>query len=510
MSDYTVYSDYSRARIGWFFGLSGLQFAVLAAAVLPVFLCLRSGAWASAAMFAGIWVALVVITVVDVWGRSALGWLTAVLAYSLGGFLGWTSFRSKASRGAVADLEEADMPGRLQGIQIHDGPPNGGTQTRVAIIQDHATRSWAVTAAVTHPGVGMAENDERQRLGAGLSDLLDIAERGQMITEVILMVRTVPDDGAERHLWVTHHQVAGAPEQARRMNTEIESWLTQASVRTEQFITIVIAESKLAKQAKKSGGGIDGRARALHLLMSEIEAQLVGGMGMISVHWLSSPELALAVRTGFAPGDRAGVVQALAGRTEQLRTTGASEINTTVPWAHAGPTGAEATIRHYGHDAWNSISATLSLPDRGAVIGALAPVLMPGEPGERRSFMVCYPVVSQAKADRQAGNEEMAADLSEHLKNKAGMKERARARAAKARARGLDVKLARGNSLTLPYAVATVTVPKTMRVSDFGSRLDWSIRQAGFAPLRLDLAQDVCFAASTVPLGVSLTRKGDL
>ena len=31
---------------------------------------------------------------------------------------------------------------------------------------------------------------------------------------------------------------------------------------------------------------------------------------------------------------------------------------------------------------------------------------------------------------------------------------------------------------------------------------------AGFAPLRLDLSQDVAFAASTIPLGVSLTRKG--
>ena len=39
--------------------------------------------------------------------------------------------------------------------------------------------------------------------------------------------------------------------------------------------------------------------------------------------------------------------------------------------------------------------------------------------------------------------------------------------------------------------------------------LDASIRRAGFSPLRLDLAQDVGFAASTVPLGISLTRAGD-
>ena len=73
----------------------------------------------------------------------------------------------------------------------------------------------------------------------------------------------------------------------------------------------------------------------------------------------------------------------------------------------------------------------------------------------------------------------------------------------------VDRKLARGSCLTRPYAVATVTVPKTVRAAEFGRRLDASVRRAGFAPLRLDLSQDVAFAASTIPLGVSLTRTGN-
>lgn len=52
--------------------------------------------------------------------------------------------------------------------------------------------------------------------------------------------------------------------------------------------------------------------------------------------------------------------------------------------------------------------------------------------------------------------------------------------------------------------MATVTVPKTVRVAEAGRRLDAAIRRAGFAPLRLDVAQDVGFAASTIPLGTSL------
>jgi hypothetical protein len=166
-------------------------------------------------------------------------------------------------------------------------------------------------------------------------------------------------------------------------------------------------------------------------------------------------------------------------------------------------------VRHYSHDAWNSVSCTITLPAKGAVMGALAPVLTPGGAGERRSFLVAYPILQQTVADRRTATSEWAADLGEELRHKAKIKQRARSRNETAKARGVDAKLARGSALTRPYAVCTVTVPKTARIAEYGRRLDASVRSAGFAPLRLDLAHDVGVAASTVPLGVSLTRRGN-
>ena len=43
----TIYRDYTRARIGWFFGLTGLQLALLAAAVLPVDWSISRQDWAA-------------------------------------------------------------------------------------------------------------------------------------------------------------------------------------------------------------------------------------------------------------------------------------------------------------------------------------------------------------------------------------------------------------------------------------------------------------------------------
>ncbi|MDE0778489.1 MAG: PrgI family protein [Nocardioides sp.] len=499
----TTYADYQRDRIGWFFGLSGGQLMLLSLASLPAFWAISRGAWFSALLFAGIWLMVLAVTVVPVRGRSATGWMIASIAYAFGGLLGWTSFRAKATRGRVEDLETPDLPGVLQGIQIHDGPPHGSQLQRVAVVQDHSTRTWSVTAAVVHPGIGMQDGDERTRYGEALAGLIDVAGRTEKIDEILFVVRTVPEDGAERELWVTKHRRPGAPELAEQVNADLARGLTQASVRTEVFVTLVVPEARIARSAKESGGGLEGRCRELYLLLGEIEAQLRGPLGMTSVRWLTSPELALACRTGFAPGDRAGIVEALSMREKD------AGVVADVPWAMAGPSGADATVRHYSHDAWNSISSTIKLPTRGAVMGALAPILTPSEAGERRSFVVAYPIVSQSKADRQSGNAEWTADIADGMNERLGRKTRAKQRDDASKARGLDVKLARGNALTRPYAVCTVTVPKTSRISEFGRRLDASIRRAGFAPLRLDLAQDVGFAASTVPLGISLTRAGD-
>ena len=216
------------------------------------------------------------------------------------------------ARPAGDDVAVPDLPGALSGIQVHDGPPAGASFSRVAVIQDHATRTWAVTAAVVHPGIGLADPGVRDRFGQGLTELLDVASRTELIDEVILLVRTVPEDGAERDQWTARHRTPGSPALARQVNDELQAALTRASVRTETFVTVVVAESRIGKDAKESGGGLDGRARVLYALMGEVEAQLRGGLGMTSVTWLTSPQLALACRTGFAPGDRAGIIDALA------------------------------------------------------------------------------------------------------------------------------------------------------------------------------------------------------
>ncbi|KAB7740353.1 PrgI family protein [Nostocoides sp. F2B08] len=495
-----IYSQYTKARIGWFLGLTGWQASIVAASTLPFFWALKEQAWASASMFLLIAATVTGVTVVPVRGRSAVGWLLAVTGFAIGGLTGWTRYRARATTGTVTDPDVVDLPGALSGIEIHEGPPTGLSGARVAVIQNHATRTWAATAAIVHPGVGMADADERARLGRGLAELIDQAARTELIDEILFLVRTVPDDGAERDQWVTRHRHPTSGLDVRVINDQLQQALSSASVRTEIYVSIVVPETRLTRAAKEAGRGVDARAAVLYGLMAEVEAQLKGGLAMTSVAWLTSPELAAAARTGFAPGDRAGIIDALTAHATD------ETVNASVPWSMAGPSGADPAARHYSHDAWNSISATITLPIKGAVLGALAPVLTPTQPGERRSFLVAYPILSQHSAARQSASSEWAADMGQGLREKAKMRTSTKARDETEQVRALEAKLARGSALTRPYAVCTVTVPKTARIAEHGRHLDASIRRAGFAPLRLDLSQDVAFAASVVPLGISLTR----
>ena len=119
--------------------------------------------------------------------------------------MGWTVFGSRAGAGTADDLSEADLPGVLAGIRTHDGPPFGQLFTRPVIVQNSAARTWAAVARIAHPGIGLAEAGERDRMGAGLAELCEIAARTELIDVLALQVRTVPDDGAERAAWERAH-----------------------------------------------------------------------------------------------------------------------------------------------------------------------------------------------------------------------------------------------------------------------------------------------------------------
>jgi len=494
------YGGWSKDRKGWLFGLSGATWVLIIAAGLPELVGIGVHRWMLAAGWLPVWALLIVLVTVPVRGRPAARWLRDVCLRAVGVVGGWSDWQSQAATGVMDDPARADLPGVLAGVQVYDGPAFGPLLSRPAIVANTADRSWAVVARITHPGIGLAEADTRARMGAGLADLLDAAATAELVSTVALSVRTVPDDGAERAAWHRSHRRVDAPTLAGAVNDELAAIMTQAGIRHEALLTVVVPEHRLARPAREAGGGVDGRARVLYGVMGEIEARLLGSLGSTSVQWLDTAGLAAAIRTGFAPGDRALL------RTMELEADGRNTPG--LPLAAAGPSSAPVSERRfYAHDAWRTVSCTILLPDKGAVMGALAPVFTPAEAGERRCVTVFFEPISRHKADRLVGADSMSAGTAAEMRTRLGFRTRAAQRRDAAQVEGQDQRLAEGAALVRVAVAAAVTVPDAWSISDYGRRLESAITGAGFIPLRLDLAQDSGFVAACIPLGIGLPRR---
>ena len=495
------YGDWSKDSHGWFLGLSGGGCVTVLLTGLPMLLALGTHRWWLAMGWLPVWAALAAGVIIPVRGRPAARWLLDAIYRAAGRVLGWADWQSVAATGALDDPAVADLPGVLSGIRTHDGPPFGALLSRPAIVHDSIAGTWAAVARITHPGIGLAELASRARMATGLAELLEGAAAADLVSLLAIQIRTVPDDGAERAAWQRRHLRSEAPPLALSVNAELGTAMIQAGVRHEAFVTVVVPEGRIARHAKEAGGGVDGRARVLYGVMHELEAHLTGPVGCSSVCWLDSPALAAAIRTGFAPGDRAALIAADLGADDGVVAAG-------WPMAAAGPSVAPAAERrHYRHDAWSSATCTVLLPDSGALMGALAPVFTPTVAGERRSVTVFYAPISRHKADRMVGRDAMSAGTAAELRARLGFQSRAVHRRDAQRVQAADLRLAAGKALVRVGIAAAVTVPSHWSISEHGRRLEASIRGAGFLPLRLDLAQDSGFAAACIPLGIGLPRR---
>ncbi|GAB2582934.1 SCO6880 family protein [Microlunatus antarcticus] len=519
-----VYRDYQRDRVGWFFGLTGTQLGLLTAGSLPVFWAAHVGWWSAAFATLVGWVGLVVLVVVPVRGRSAVSWAAASLAHEVGHLLGWTRWTSRLADGRATAPKLPDLPAPLDALRVHEAT-SAGPGGDLAVVEDPSRRTWTVVARLQHAGLDWLTSEEQDQRAAGLAALLDAACRTELVSEVQVLVRACPEDGAEREHWLTEHRThtpnadvttgAAATRLSRSVHDDLRRHLTSAATQTETFLVLVLPETRLRRQARQdshargarsSANPLETRLQLLTAAAREIGQQATAYLGVNDVRWLDPSMLAQACRAGFHLD--AGV--ALADAQAAART-GTSEVEAEVPWAAAGPAHAEARPRSYLHDAWQSASVSVLLPPRGAVLGALAPVLAPGVAGERRCLLVAFPVMTATVADRVTASREWAADLGDGLRTRAGVRPRAKTRADHATARGVDAKLVAGAALCRPYAIATTTIPTGQAKAAMGEatrRLEAAVRRAGYAAQRLDLAHDTAFAAGCLPLGHTFTRTG--
>ncbi|MBT8227815.1 MAG: hypothetical protein HKP61_05220 [Dactylosporangium sp.] len=495
-----TYSGWRRERFGWFLGLTGWQLMLVCLAVLPLLLAVGRSRWLLALELAPLEALVIALIIVPVRGRPAARWLADMFIYVLGRAMGWTWWRSNAATGAATpgDLAQPDLPGILAALRLHDGPPFGPTLHRVCVIQDPHAGRWSAVARVAHPGLGAVDEATRVRYADQLGALLAAAARGEQIARVSIMVRTVPDDGAQRAAWLADHISPAAPAVVRQVSDQLERAVVAAAVRHEVYVTVGVAEVRVRRLATQSGGGIAGRARVLYRHLQEMETHL-RGLGATRVEWLHTEDVAAAIRTGYNPGETATLE-----RARQERARGRSTV-TGVPVGAAGPANAPIPpARSYLHDAYTTVSYALLLPELPTGVGAMAQILAPSAAGERRTLALHYEPLDPARAGRQVERDIWSAEMSADVRQRRGFRVSRAQRRRQVETSAHEHQIVAGHTMVRVAGAAAVTVPSTWPVEDHAAQLEATARACHFRLLRLDLAQDTGFVTACLPLGIGL------
>ena len=241
----------------------------------------------------------------------------------------------------------------------------------------------------------MSDDADRVRMGAGLAELFEAATAGSQID--LIASRSAPSpttapsapSGCAATPAPTEPEVSRPdPRPARRRRSA-----APRSAR-EAFVTVVVREeTHRARTPKRAGRGVTGRARILYGVLGR-------GRGTADR------------RDRLHPGQLAGQRRPRGRDPHRVRTRRRTRpgrrgdppprrpdtIAAGVPVAAAGPTNASTAMRSYRHGEWESISSTILLPRKGAVMGALARALVPSQLGERRALTVFYrPVVTAGR-----------------------------------------------------------------------------------------------------------------
>lgn len=487
----------TRERAGWVMGMTPLQAAVVLALAVPVLLAMSAGRWGQAFTLLGTNSAAVALVVVPVRGRPALRWLLDLVMFQAGVLMRWSVWQSRAAAGIPGPTHEPDLPGVLSRLTFPDGPPLRD-QGRICLIHDTAEGRWGATARLTHTGVGMLSDAECERLAARLGNLLIAVGHREIIDRMSLLVRTVPDDGAEYEVWRATHEDPRAPALARFATDELDHSIGSVSVRTELFVTVSGTETALRRPAQAAGGGIAGRAFALYRVLDGVDDQLKS-LGVRTVTWLTSPGLAEAIRTGFNPAASAGFTSHHLIHPDPAGETG-------LPMSDAGPTLVPTpAARSYHHDGFSSVAYSVLPPESGTAFGSLGPLLAVRTAGERRTLAIHYEVLSQRAANRAVQTNRFRHNVLSDYKSTKGFSTTATDSRKASGARAQESAVAAGHSMVRYTMAASITVPAGWNLEDHAAKLE-NDASGRFRLLRLELAQDAAFVSAALPVGIGLPR----
>jgi hypothetical protein len=498
-----TYAGWQHEKVHFLLGLSGRRAALAGIGIFLGLQPLASGHLASAILLWPLAFALAGCVCLRVAGRTFDEWMITVVSYSLLKLRHKTAFLSGAfasERGV--EPPRLDLPGVLAPLRILTAQDGVGRNTAV-LHHPHACTYTAV-AAVDPPGLGLLDADRAEAMVQAWGEVLaSLCTEEQPIARVQFVSRTVPETGGGLRSWHTAHLDPAAP-LASVMANEALLAATPATCRRQHWLVISLDARRAMLAIRAAGGGEAGACRVLEQQVRALRPQLAGA-GISVTHWLDSPELSEAIRTGFDPHAAAMLDQRRAEAEEQLAHGGIPVVQAGLDISLAGPAAAENSWSSYRHDGAVSVTYAIhAWPISPVYATALASLL--ADATHRRSFSFVVEPLGPRAAQKAVMVERTKREVGIRLRARTGQAVSASEQVALDRAAAQDTEHALGSGLCRFTGYLTVTVNEPDDLADACAQAEAGAALIGIELRRMYGAQDTGFAM-TLPVGLGLPAK---
>ncbi|MFE3608232.1 SCO6880 family protein [Streptomyces goshikiensis] len=495
-----VYSGWQTERSGFMGNLSGLGFALVAAASAIALIPIYTRSWSSAFIALPLAALLLALAYGRVLGLTADEWIVLAVRHQIAVATSKNLFFSGlfAPRRADDDTQPMDLPGTLARMRLLEAPDGLGGE--IAIMHNPVEGTYTAVCQVSYPGLALIDTDKQNARVRGWSAFLrsQCKEDGAVV-RIGVHQRSLPDDGGALRSWAERHTSPEAPDAAVQVLSELMAGAGPAATVRETYLSVTLSASRARLAIKGAGGGQIGAAAVLVREISAMHSSL-SSAGLHVVAWLAPRAMAQVIRTAYDPE---------AHLTLNARNTAAEDPQ----WGGAargvspelaGPAATETGWGIYRHDgAWTVTYQVRGFPRSDVYATFLQPLLRPRS-NARRSLSFVYEPIGPGKARAELAREKTKRQVARDVRAKTGRAESEDERREAMTANAQDVARASGHGVLRFTALVAVTVTDRGELETACAELEADASAANLEIRRAWGAQGAAFAVSALPLGQGL------
>ncbi|MFJ4343021.1 SCO6880 family protein [Streptomyces sp. NPDC088915] len=494
-----LYGGWQSERSGFMGNLSGLGFALVAAAAVIALIPIYTRSWGSAFFALPLAAVLLLLAYGRVLGLSADEWIILAVRHQIAVATNRNLFFSGAFAPRTKDgTQPMDLPGRLARLHLLEASDGLGGQ--IGIMHNPVDNTYTAVCRITFPGLALIDTERQNiRVKGWAAFLRSQCKEDGAITRISVHQRSLPDDGAALRSWTERHTSPDAPAAAVQALDELMEGAGPAATIRETYLSITLSASRARLAVKGAGGGQIGAAA---VLVREINAMAgsLSSAGLQVVEWLPPRGVAQTIRTAFDPEAQLALSARNTAADDPQWEGAAKGVDPEL----AGPAATETIWGLYRHDgAWTVSYQVRGFPQSEVYATFLQPLLRPRS-NARRSLTLVYEPIGPAKARQELAREKTKRDAARKLRAKTGRAESEDERREAETARAQDAARASGHGVVRLTALIAVTVTDLEQLETACAELQADASSAGLEIRRVWGAQDDAFTVAALPLGQGL------